>query len=201
MNVAERLRSSRILAVFRLSNGAPDPVEQALRLVAAGVEAVEYTMDSPDALHVITRLRDELDASILIGAGTVTGVEQLGPLRDIGIEFIVSPHTDENLITESLNLGLEPIPGVLSPTEVHKARDAGATILKLFPAGPMGVSYLRAIRAPFPEIDWIPMGGISPLKVEDWLGAGALCVGIGAALSSASNPESLIRDLVRTETT
>ncbi|MCH8985732.1 MAG: hypothetical protein IIB04_03860, partial [Acidobacteria bacterium] len=61
--------------------------------------------------------RDELDASILIGAGTVTGVEQLGPLRDIGIEFIVSPHTDENLITESLNLGLEPIPGVLSPTD------------------------------------------------------------------------------------
>ena len=65
----------------------------------------------------------------------------------------------------------------------------------------MGGRYVRAIRAPFPEIDGIPMGGISPLKVEDWLGAGALCVGIGAALSSASNPESLIRDLVRTETT
>ena len=200
MTVREHLRSGRILAVLRLRPGSPDPLELAERLVAAGVRAVECTMDSPDALGTIKRLRLALDPSVIVGAGTVTDVAQLGPLSAVGATFVVSPHTDETLIASALALALEPIPGVLTPTDVQRATRAGASILKLFPAGPMGIGYLRAISAPFPDVDWVPTGGIELTDALEWLDAGALCVGVGSALWTTPRPEVIIRRLQAHET-
>jgi len=183
------------MAVLRLGPNSPDPLELAQRLVAAGVLAVECTMDSPDALGTISRLREALDPTVSVGAGTVTDVAQLGPLATVGASFVVSPHTDEALIEAARSLSLEPIPGVLTPTDVQRARGAGASILKLFPAGPMGVAYLRAISAPFGDVDWLPTGGIELTDAAEWLDAGALCVGIGSALWTTSRPEAAIRIL------
>lgn len=196
MTVRDHLGSSRILAVFRLNDSSPDPVPLAKRLVAAGITAVECTMDSPHAVETIRHLRRALDSSVIIGAGTVTKVEQVDSLASAGASFIVSPHTDEALIERAGELAMEAIPGVLSPTDIHKARTAGASILKLFPAAPLGVDYLRVVRAPFPDVDWIPTGGISLHNAAAWLEAGALCVGVGSALWTAADPEADIRRLL-----
>lgn len=193
MTVRECLRSGRVLAVLRLGPDSPDPIELAQRLVDAGVMAVECTTDSPDALGTVARLRAALDPAVSVGAGTVTEVAQLAPLACAGASFIVSPHTDEALIEAARSQSLEPIPGVLTPTDVQRARRAGASILKLFPAGPMGVGYLRAISAPFGDVDWVPTGGIELTGAAEWLDAGALCVGIGSALWTTPRPEAAIR--------
>lgn len=195
MSVREQLRLGRVLAVLRLGPDSPDPIELAERLAAAGVMAVECTMDSPDALGTVERLREALDSSVIVGAGTVTDVAQLGPLASVGATFVVSPHTDETLIERALSLSIEPIPGVLTPTDVQRAKCAGASIIKLFPAGPMGVGYLRAIAAPFRDVDWVPTGGIELTDAAKWLDAGALCVGIGSALWTTPQPEAIIRRL------
>lgn len=195
MSVREHLRSGRVLAVLRLGPDSPDPIELAERLAAAGVMAVECTMDSPDAIGTVERLREALDSSVIVGAGTVTDVAQLGPLASVGATFVVSPHTDETLIERALSLSIEPIPGVLTPTDVQRAKCAGASIIKLFPAGPMGVGYLRAISAPFRDVDWVPTGGIELTDAAKWLDAGALCVGIGSALWTTPQPEAIIRRL------
>jgi len=196
VTIRNHLGLSRILAVFRLRNATSDPVALAESLVAAGVTAVECTMDSPDALDVIARLRRTLDSSVIVGAGTVTTVEQIERLASIGVGFVVSPHTDEALITRAMEAGLEAVPGVLTASDVQRARTAGASILKLFPAAPMGVGYLRALRQPFPDVDWIPTGGLSLDDAAAWLEAGALCVGVGSALWTTPHPEETIRQLI-----
>lgn len=196
MTIRSHLASSRILAVFRLRNATSDPVTLAEGLVAAGVTALECTMDSPDALDVIGRLRRTLDSSVIIGAGTVTEAGQVDRLASIGVTFVVSPHTDEALITRAMDAGLEAVPGVLTPSDVQRARTAGASILKLFPAAPMGVEYFRALREPFSDVDWIPTGGLSLDDASVWLKAGALCVGVGSALWNTPNPEEEIRQLL-----
>lgn len=200
MTVRDQLRASRVMAVLRLGTQQSDPVLLAERLVEAGVTAVECTMDSAESLATVERLRHALDPSVIVGAGTVTEVAQIDALAQVGATFIVSPHTDPALIERSRALALEPIPGVLSPTDVQRALHAGATILKLFPAGPMGVGFLRALSGPFRDVDWVPTGGIDLGDVPAWLDAGALCVGIGAALWSVPDPAAEIRRLRGTET-
>lgn len=195
--VRDRLAEGRVMAVLRVGADGGDPVALAQRVVAAGVTAVEYTMDSPDPLATIARLRAVLDPVVAVGAGTVTRTDQLGPLADAGATFVVSPHVDPALVEAASDRGLEPVPGVLSATEVRVAVGAGASILKLFPAGPMGVDYLRALRGPFAGVDWVPTGGIALGDVGGWLDAGALCVGIGSALWSTADPVVLGEALVR----
>lgn len=190
-SVRERLGAGRVMAVLRVGPDGGDALPLAERLVAAGVTAVEYTMDSPDPLATIARLRLALDPAVAVGAGTVTTIDQLGPLTDAGASFVVSPHTDPALVEAARLRGLEPIPGVLSATEIRTALGAGASILKLFPAGPMGTDYLRALRGPFAGVDWVPTGGIALGDVGDWLDAGALCVGVGSALWSTADPAVL----------
>jgi len=195
MTIREQLRSSRVLAILRLGPGSPDAVAIAEGLVAAGVTAVECTMNSPNAVATVARLRAALSPDVIVGAGTVTDTAQLRPLAEAGATFVVSPHTDENLIERAKALDLEPIPGVLSASDIVRARGTGASILKLFPAGPLGVDYLRALSGPFDDVDWVPTGGIELNDVDNWLQAGALCVGVGSSLWTTPDPETIIRHL------
>lgn len=185
-----------MLAVLRLRNATSDPLTLAHDLVEAGVAAVECTLDSPDAFDVLKELRHTLDTSIIVGAGTVTTIEQVDRLASIGVSFVVSPHIDEALIARAMHIGIEAIPGVLTPTDVQRARSTGASILKLFPAAPMGVGYLRALSGPFPDVDWVPTGGISLDDASTWLDAGALCVGVGSTLWTTPDPTAAIRQLI-----
>jgi Entner-Doudoroff aldolase len=106
-------------------------------------------------------------------------------LAEAGARFVVSPNTDPRVIGAALDAGLDPIPGALTATEVASAIGAGAALVKLFPAGPLGTAYLRALRGPFGDVDFVPTGGIAHDAVGEWLAAGAVAVGLGSDLVPA----------------
>ena len=123
--------------------------------------------------------------------GTVTTPDAVRASRDAGASFVVSPACLVDVIETALEVGVEPIPGVLTATELVRAQRAGATGIKVFPAAPAGgPSYIRALRGPFPDVSLLPTGGIEPGDVPAYLEAGATCVGLGSTLVGATPPSS-----------
>jgi len=157
-------------------------------LAGAGIPLLEVTIDTPGALAAV---RAVADAGRTIGVGTVTTPDDVRASRDAGASFVVSPACLPEVIETALEVGVEPIPGVLTATELVQARRAGATGIKVFPAAPAGgASYIRALRGPFPDVALLPTGGIEPNDVPDYLDAGATCVGLGSTLVGAMPPSS-----------
>jgi Entner-Doudoroff aldolase len=183
----ERIVADRVVAIARLREHTR-AVEVVRALHRGGVRVIELTLDHPDALVALRAVADaaaELPG-LLLGAGTVRTVAQLTDAAAAGARFAVSPHTDAELIRAALDLGLEPLPGAATPTEVATAVDNGAKLVKLFPAGPLGLAYLRALRGPFGGVDFVPTGGIRHDAVGEWLAAGAVAVGLGSDLVPAT---------------
>lgn len=188
----EHLAASRILAVLRRPDIATCADALVTGLRERGVRAIECTLDQPGALEVIRRLRAERLPDELIGAGTVRTTLQIDALHAAGADFAVSPHLDEALLAYAVEVGLPLLPGVMTPSEVARALALGAPAVKLFPAGPLGIDYLKALRGPFPDVAVVPTGGIAIKDVRAWLQAGALCVGLGSALTRGDRlPETL----------
>jgi 2-dehydro-3-deoxyphosphogluconate aldolase / (4S)-4-hydroxy-2-oxoglutarate aldolase len=160
-------------------------VVDALR--AGGIDSIEITADTPGALEAVAAARE---AGAPIGAGTIGTVEEARAFAGAGAAFLVSPGLVPQIVREGRELGVPTVPGVLSPTEVLGAAALGATTVKLFPASPGGVRYLSALRGPFPDIRFIPTGGIAIEDVPRWLEAGATCVGIGSALAGDAAPRT-----------
>jgi len=186
--------SGRILAVVRFREPADlDAVLEALR--AGGVELLEVTADTPGALETVRR---SAEAGRPIGAGTIRSAGQARAFGEAGAAFLVSPGTNAEIVRTAMELGIPAIPGALSPTEIASALDAGATAVKLFPASLGGPAYLRVLRGgPFPDVDFVPTGGVGIEELTAWLEAGAACVGLGAALVGASPPSRSAGELER----
>jgi 2-dehydro-3-deoxyphosphogluconate aldolase/(4S)-4-hydroxy-2-oxoglutarate aldolase len=165
----------------------------------AGIRAIEVTFSVPAAVGVITRLRDELPSSALVGAGTVLTREQSRAAIDAGADFIVSPGTDEDIVTRCLAADVLVLPGVLTASEIMRARALGARAVKLFPASTVGPGYLRAMHAPMPDVTIVPSGGISSSNAGEWLRAGAAAVGIGGALSPAGPVDAVAASTISRE--
>lgn len=117
-----------------------------------------------------------------VGMGTVRSVSDLDTAVGAGARFVVSPHTDVDLIRAAVDRGLEAVPGAMTPSEVVAAVDAGATAVKLFPASHLGPGYLSALRAPLPDVPFIATGGIGLTDVGEWIAAGAVGFGVGSPL-------------------
>jgi 2-dehydro-3-deoxyphosphogluconate aldolase / (4S)-4-hydroxy-2-oxoglutarate aldolase len=177
----KELRDTRIVAVLRLRDHGL-AVEVCDALVRGGIRVLELTQDDPAALAALRRVAS-LDA--VVGAGTVMDAATVAAVADAGARFVVSPNTDARVIAASLDAGLTPLPGALTATEVAAAIAAGAEYVKLFPAGPMGPAYLRALRGPFEQVAFVPTGGIAHDAAGDWLAAGAVAVGLGSDLVGA----------------
>jgi 2-dehydro-3-deoxyphosphogluconate aldolase / (4S)-4-hydroxy-2-oxoglutarate aldolase len=176
------LRAQRVLAVLR-GDDAAGVVAAAEVLAGAGIGAIEVTWTVPDAERAVAALRDRLPDH-LIGAGTLTTPGEVAGAVGAGAQFVVSPGTPAALLDAMLGCGVPAIPGVLTPTEVVSATVAGASAVKLFPAGTVGPGYLAQLRGPFPMLDVVPTGGIDLQTTEDWLAQGALAVGLGSSLCS-----------------
>jgi 2-dehydro-3-deoxyphosphogluconate aldolase/(4S)-4-hydroxy-2-oxoglutarate aldolase len=146
------------------------------------MRVLEITMDSEDAPRQIKALKGELSSEVLVGAGTVTSLARLESAVDAGAEVIISPVTDEKVIRATVERGLPAVPGALTPSEILRASEFGATIVKLFPVGPLGPGYVRAMRGPLRDIPVMCNGGINPENARSFLEAGAVAVGIGAEL-------------------
>jgi len=176
-----------VLAIVRYRQGGN--VWAALEVLAdAGIPLLEVTVDTPGALEAV---RTAADAGRTVGVGTVLTPDQVRASRDAGASFVVSPSCLRDVIETALDVGVEPIPGVLSATELMLALRAGATAVKVFPAAPVGgPAYIRALRGPFPDVPLLPTGGIEPEDVPAFLDAGATCVGLGSILVGAAPPAS-----------
>ncbi|MEV0912979.1 bifunctional 4-hydroxy-2-oxoglutarate aldolase/2-dehydro-3-deoxy-phosphogluconate aldolase [Streptomyces sp. NPDC049967] len=174
------LRTERLLAIVRGSDpGAA--LDTVLALFHSGVRVVEVSLTSTDALDVITRARDRLGETALLGAGTVLTAVQARRSAEAGASFTVTPGLTE-AVAESRALGLPVLAGAVTPTEVIAAVNEGATAVKLFPAALGGAAYLRALRDPFPDVPFVPVGGIDSTAARAYLAAGALAVGVGSPL-------------------
>jgi 2-dehydro-3-deoxyphosphogluconate aldolase/(4S)-4-hydroxy-2-oxoglutarate aldolase len=183
-----RLSEVGVVAVIR----APS-VDAALAvshaLVRGGVTGIELTFSTPGAAEAIARARKELPDA-LVGAGTVLDAASLAAACDAGASFLVSPHTDEALIRAARERGVPFLPGALTPTEIVRAWQLGATCVKVFPGSAVGPGYLKAIRAPLPHVPLMPTGGVDEKNLGEWLKAGAIAVGMGGSLATGT-PEAI----------
>lgn len=162
-------------------------VELAARAARAvhdgGIDVLEITMTVPNALSLMRLLSSELGEDVLLGAGTVLDAETARACIDAGAQFIVSPGLDIETIQAAHSLDKAAMPGVLTPTEVITAWKAGADMAKVFPCSALGgPSYLRALRAPLPQVKLFPTGGVDLNTAPEFIAAGAAALGVGAAL-------------------
>jgi 2-dehydro-3-deoxyphosphogluconate aldolase/(4S)-4-hydroxy-2-oxoglutarate aldolase len=169
--------------------------ELALRAAAAvragGIPIFEITMTVPDAPSVIRALTVRFGADAVVGAGTVLGPTIVRLCAEAGAAFIVSPGLDAATVAAAHERGLPALPGALTPTEVMAAWRAGGDMVKIFPCSAVGgARYLRALRAPLPDVKLLPTGGVSAATAADYIAAGAAALGVGAELVDAAALEA-----------
>ncbi|TKI25704.1 bifunctional 4-hydroxy-2-oxoglutarate aldolase/2-dehydro-3-deoxy-phosphogluconate aldolase [Bacillus pumilus] len=186
LSVKERLAACKLIAVVRAGSEA-EGIQIIERLKKKGIRAIEVTYTTPNAERIIASFQHEQD--LIVGAGTITTLQQAQSAIDAGSQFIVSPGYLP-VIGEHLSFhDTLYVPGVLTPSEIMQAKAAGYCLLKLFPSGSFGLSYMKNLQGPFPDIEFIPTGGIHPADVPQWLKAGAVAVGVGSQLESSTAEE------------
>src|SRR5213593_323625 len=170
-----------IVAVVRSPDGQ-QLVEVARALADGGVDVVEITMSVPNALDVLRQVRQALGDRLLLGAGTVLDPETARAVLLAGAEFIVSPTLNLEVIRLCQRYDKLVMPGTFTPTEILAAWEAGADIVKVFPADVVGPAYFKAVRGPLPQVRLMPTGGVDLTTAAAFLKAGACCLGVGGQL-------------------
>ena len=151
--------------------------------IEGGITALEVAFTTPDTLDVIRTLRQRHGADVMLGAGTVLDPETARLAILAGSQFIISPGVNVDTIAMCQRYQVLAMPGVMTPTEIITAMQAGADLIKIFPAETFGPSYIKALRAPLPQAPLMPTGGVSVENLADWFASGAMAVGIGSSLS------------------
>src|SRR5262245_5019174 len=187
--VARQLEQLGIVAVIRVKD--PDTVRGIVSALAAGgVRALEVTMTVPRAVDLIRELAPRIPDGFLLGAGTVTDAATARAVIDAGASFVVGPVFRLDVLAACHERGVPAIPGCFSPTEILDAHEAGADIIKVFPATALGPQFIKDVRAPLPQVKLMPTGGVTVENAGDWIRAGAVAVGLGSALVDAAAAES-----------
>jgi 2-dehydro-3-deoxyphosphogluconate aldolase/(4S)-4-hydroxy-2-oxoglutarate aldolase len=177
----EGLAATRVVAILRAENA--DRAETVVDvLVEAGVRCLELTLTTRGALEVVERLAARVPRDVEVGVGTVLTAGDVDRSVDAGATFVVSPSVEPEVIAAALRRRVASYPGAFTPTEIVAAWKAGASAVKLFPAGQLGPGYLKDVRAPLPDIPVVPTGGVDIASIGAWLGAGAVAVGMGGPL-------------------
>lgn len=180
--VISRIREVGIVPVVRASSA--DEALQAIEAIkAGGVPILEITMTVPRAVDVIERVTASYGDDVIVGAGTVLDALTARACILAGAQFIVSPALNLETISCCRRYSVAVMPGALTPTEVVQAWTAGADFVKVFPAGSMGgASYIKSLKAPLPQIELVPTGGVSLKTATDFIRAGSSALGVGADL-------------------
>lgn len=188
-DVTGRIADSRVIAIVRCPGLT---IEVALSIVdtlaRAGLRAVEFTLNSREPFAAIAAAVERYGDEVSIGAGTVLTVDDVFRVAEAGGTFVVSPDTNADVLGAAGEAGLVAVPGAYTGTEVRTAVRHGAAMVKLFPAFPAGSSYLAALRGPFPDVAFVPTGGVTIDDIPDLLGAGATAVGLGSVLVPSEDP-------------
>lgn len=182
--VLAKIREIGIMPVVRAKSAAEAlVVVEAIR--AGGIPILEITLTVPGAVQIIADLAKRIGDQALIGAGTVLDSDAARACIDAGARFIVSPALDVATIETCNNLDVPIFAGALTPTEILTAWRAGADVVKVFPAGSVGgAAYIKSIKAPLPQIELVPTGGVNLANAADFIAAGAFALGVGADLVS-----------------
>ena len=185
-------RASVIAAVERAGIVAVIRIKEPAKLRAVvdaisegGVRALEVTMTVPGAVELIRQLAPTMPSGFLLGAGTVVDAETANKVIDAGASYIVSPVFRREVINACHRREVVAMPGCFTPTEILDAWDAGADIVKVFPATALGPGYIKDVRAPLPQVKLMPTGGVTVDNAGEWIRAGAVAVGVGTALLDA----------------
>ncbi len=182
----ERIREVGLIPVLR-ARSHDEALAIALAVERGGVPVLEITMTVPGAIEVIRQLIDKCGVRVLVGAGTVLDPESARLCILAGAQFVVSPSLNISTIEMCHRYAIPVFPGALTPTEVVTAWEAGADAVKVFPCSALGgASYLKALKAPLPQIELIPTGGVSLSTAEQFLAAGAFALGVGGDLIDAA---------------
>lgn len=196
----QRILECGIVAVVRVPESEP-LVEVARALAEGGVTIIEITMSVPGALDVLRQVRRVLGEQVLLGAGTVLDAETARTVLLAGAEYVVSPTLNLEVIRVCRRYGKLVMPGALTPTEILTAWEAGADIVKVFPADVVGPAFFKAMRGPLPQIRLMPTGGVDLAMAAEFLRAGASCLGVGSQLveprAVAERRFDRIRELAR----
>ncbi len=185
--VLETVKKEKLIAILR---GVPmerlDGVVEAL--VRGGVRVLEFTFDHAQKNCVeenakkIRHTVEKYGSRVIVGCGTALTVEEVEAACDAGASIVISPNVDFGVIRRTRQLGMLSMPGALTPTEIVAAHDAGADIVKLFPAGELGLGYIKAVRGPLAHIPMSAVGGVKPENVKEFLDAGVCGFGVGGPL-------------------
>lgn len=186
--ILEAMKQYRITAILRgIDREHLEPVVEAL--YAGGIRLLEITFNQGSATRLedtaaaIARVKEIYGDRLHVGAGTVMSVEEVAAAHRAGAEFILAPNVDGMVIRAAVDRGLCAIPGAMTPTEIAGAYNAGAQIIKLFPAGNLGLGYCKAVMAPLNHIPMIAVGGVDQHNLPSFLKAGFLGAGIGSNLT------------------
>ncbi|MEU9113056.1 bifunctional 4-hydroxy-2-oxoglutarate aldolase/2-dehydro-3-deoxy-phosphogluconate aldolase [Streptomyces sp. NPDC048483] len=180
MDFSTALRAERLVAIIR-GKDAEASFRTVMTLAEEDIPLVEVSLSGHDALTVIGRARAELGDAAWLGAGTVLSAGDARRAAEAGANLVVTPGLGAGL-EESVRQGLPTLAGVLTPSEVIAADALGVSALKLFPASVGGPGYLQALRAPFPELPFVPVGGVDAATASAYFAAGAVAVGVGSPL-------------------
>jgi 2-dehydro-3-deoxyphosphogluconate aldolase / (4S)-4-hydroxy-2-oxoglutarate aldolase len=180
----ELIREQGVVPIVRAAS--PEQALQAVEaIVQGGIRIAEITMTVPKALAVMERVAEAHGERVLLGAGTILDPESCRAALLAGAQFIVTPGLDTKVIEMARRYSKAVIPGALTPTEILAAWQAGADMVKVFPIGPAGgPKYLKALRGPLPNIDFVPTGGVDLETVSAYIKAGAAAVAVGGELVS-----------------
>lgn len=197
--VLAAMRAARAIPVLR-SPDADTAIAEARLLASGGLPVIEVTFSVPDTARVLGEL--SRDPEVIVGAGTVLTPQQATEAVAAGAQFLVSPVCPEWLLPLAAELGVPAFPGAASPTEIWKAADAGAELIKVFPIARLGgAAYIKDLLAPMPTLKLMATGGVDAGSAMALLAAGCTAVGMGSILGDASlgaTPLERVRELVRT---
>jgi 2-dehydro-3-deoxyphosphogluconate aldolase / (4S)-4-hydroxy-2-oxoglutarate aldolase len=179
--VVARIMESGVVAVIRMKDS-----NRLLKVIEAvrqgGVKCIEITMTVPGAVEIIRQMSKSVSSDILLGAGTVVDEGTANQVIDAGASFVVGPILNLGVVSLCAKRDVAVMPGCYTPTEILSGWNAGADIIKVFPATSLGPKYFKDLRGPFPEIRLMPTGGVTVDNVGEWISAGACAVGVGSDL-------------------
>ncbi len=183
-DVLQQIKAGKVIALIR-ADGPASLLECARALSAGGLACIELTMTTPGAIELCAEMARE-QPGVLLGLGTVLDAKTALAGIAAGAKFIVTPALRPAVIQACNAAGVPVLSGALTPTEVFNAWELGADVVKIFPAEFFGPAYIRSLKAPFPQIELLPTGGVTPETVGDFLKAGAFATAAGGALVSAA---------------
>jgi 2-dehydro-3-deoxyphosphogluconate aldolase/(4S)-4-hydroxy-2-oxoglutarate aldolase len=180
-DVVREIEATGVVAVIRLAE-ADRLRAVAEALLEGGVRALEVTMTVPRAAALIEELAASVPDAAIVGAGTVLDAETARQVVLAGARFVVSPVFRPEIVALGHRYDVAVMPGCLTPTEILSAWEAGADIVKVFPATALGPGYVKDIRGPLPQVRVMPTGGVTRDNAGEWIRAGAVAIGVGTAL-------------------